>query len=167
MRTKSLGLSIAFMAIFTLALAASAQAGKVKSKVNKAYKLTKCGTVIHIKSGLEWAPDPGYSMNWGKAKKYARDLKRCGHKDWKLPRKSQIYRIYDEGFDSPCRGKSCHKGESFHIHKKLKLGDCCPWTLKKDEDGRITCLNFSTGNEGGMPKSSPQRVLAVRRHKKK
>ena len=167
MKAKILWLPLILTVLFALVLFAAAQAKEVKSNVAKGYKLTKCGTVVHVKSGLEWAPDPGNSMSWAKARKYVGKLDLCGHKDWKMPKITEIRQIYDEGITTDCKGKACHKGESFHIHKGLKLGQCCPWTCSKDSDGNVQCLNFSTGNEGGMMENSPQRVLAVRKYKGK
>ncbi len=153
--------------ILTFVFAASAFAGSGKKDLMKNYKLTKCGTVVHIKSRLEWAPDPGYSMTYDKALKYVQKLNACDHKDWRLPSIKQVRKLYDGSVQAKCIGKSCHKGELFHVHPNLKLGQCCPWTRSKQGNDRIQSLNFTTGNEGATNRKSLGRVLAVRQYEKK
>lgn len=103
-------------------------------------------------TGLMWAgKDNGKDVNWGKAKKYCRDLRLGGYSDWRLATIEELQGIYDKNAEAPgLGGKHNDDPLTFNIKGNLFLtGD--PWSNSKvlGHDGHPTphvwYFNFING----------------------
>jgi hypothetical protein len=135
------------------------------------------GYWIDPATGLMWAgKDNGKDVNWGKAKKYCRNLRLGGFSDWRLATIEELQGIYDKNAESPGLGAGKNGKEPFIPHVKGNLfltGD--PWSNSKvlGKDGHPTghvwffdfwngFKNSEDGTWTGRFADEYQRALCVR-----
>jgi hypothetical protein len=113
------------------------------------------GYWIDPATGLMWAgKDNGKDVNWGKAKKYCRNLRLGGFSDWRLATIEELQGIYDEKANAPGLGGK-HNDEPYTRHVKGNLFlTGRQWSISQILDdrghpgGTVWFLDFSNGYKG-------------------
>lgn len=127
------------------------------------------GVVSDPETGLEWAPDPGRSMNWHEADRYVRESTFAGG-GWRLPTRAELMALYDTSAAGGCGllGRlsvpNAGKDESFRMQ-------CCyAWSsdLEGDRGAWVVYFQFREDTVYALDHGSYgySRVLAVRAARK-
>jgi hypothetical protein len=121
------------------------------------------GTVLDTQTNLMWAAkDNGGNINWADAKSYCRNYRGGGYKDWRMPTKDELSRLYG----TPKAYRSDCGSYDLYLTKLIRLTCNASWsseTRGSDASGFI----FSIGVQSWFPQSTDYdlRVLPVRSRK--
>lgn len=114
--------------------------------------LVSCAPSVNIitdsKTGLQWAPAPDRDTNWFQAKDYVKEFKLGGFSDWRLPTKTELQVLYNNGIDPTI----------------LNVSNKWVWTSEIEEPSFAWYVNFHNGVPLTYPRENSylNRVLAVR-----
>lgn len=86
--------------------------------------------------------DAPLRMTWKEATRYAADLDTHGHKDWRLPTRTELRMLY----------KNRHKGALQGTFNEDDGSDRAHWywscTENRDDSSRVYVVDFTGGNDG-------------------
>ncbi len=124
--------------ILLLIVTPSASAQTSTAARGQAQESAARGYWIDPATRLMWAgKDNGKDVNWGKAKKYCRNLRLGGYSDWRLATIEELQGIFDKNVEAPGLGAGKDGKEPFTHHVKGNLfltGD--PWSSSQILDDR-------------------------------